>query len=66
VDGLIIFARWRQCAPDLIHASLGPPESKSQVASASAQQFFCKVHLSRYTLQWAAPSPYSCPFQWGI
>jgi len=39
MDGSLVFARWRQCAPHLIHASLSPPESKSQTASRSVQPF---------------------------
>jgi len=35
MDGSAVFARWRRCAPHLIHASLDPPESKSQTASRS-------------------------------
>jgi len=27
MDGTVVFARWRQCAPQLIHASLGPHKS---------------------------------------
>jgi len=27
IDGSVILARWRQCAPHLIHVCLGPPES---------------------------------------
>jgi len=37
--GSVVFARWRWYAPHLIHASLGPPESKSQMASRAVQPF---------------------------
>jgi len=37
MDGSMIFARWRQCTLHLIHASFGPPESKSRTASRSVQ-----------------------------
>jgi len=40
----MVFARWRQCASHLIHASLGPPESKSQTASRLVQPL---MHSSR-------------------
>jgi len=42
----MVFATWRQCAPRLTHASLGPPESKSQTAPRSVQPFLgdrCKT-----------------------
>jgi len=28
MDGSIVFARWHQCAPHLIHGSFGPPKSR--------------------------------------
>jgi len=43
MDSSVIFARWRQCAPHLIHGSLGQPESTSQTASRSVQSF-CNSH----------------------
>ena len=46
MDGTMVFATWRQCAPHLTHASLGPPESKSQTAPRSVQPFLgdrCKT-----------------------
>ena len=49
---------WGDLNPHLIHGSLGPPESTAQTASRSVQPFFGKLTAeSRYTLQWAAPSP---------
>jgi len=44
-----VFARWRQCAPHLIHAILGSPEFKSQTAcySWSVQLF---LHSSWQTI----------------
>jgi len=42
-DGSVIFARWRQCAPHLIHGSLNPPNSESQTTSRSVQSF-CTAH----------------------
>jgi len=38
-DGSLVFIRWRQCAPHLMHASFGPPASTSKVASRSVQLF---------------------------
>ena len=32
MDGSVVFARWRQCAPHLIRASLDPTESPTQMA----------------------------------
>jgi len=39
-ENSIVFARWRQCAPHLIYASLGPPKSVPQTASWSVQLFW--------------------------
>ena len=39
VDGSVVFTRLRQCAAHPAHASLGPPESTSQMASPSLQPF---------------------------
>jgi len=41
MDSSIVFARLRQCASTLTHASLGPPESVRHTASRSVQPF-CK------------------------
>jgi len=43
--------------PHLIHASLDPPESESQMASPSVQPFVYISRQSRYTLQRAATFP---------
>jgi len=42
MDDSIVFARWRQCDPRLIHASLDQPRVHitSQTASRSVQPFF--------------------------
>jgi len=41
MDGSVVFARWRQCAPRLTRGvSLRQPESTSRTASPSAQLFF--------------------------
>jgi len=47
MDGSIVFARWRQCAPYVTHAYLGPPESKSQTAPRSVQPL---LHSSQQTV----------------
>jgi len=47
VDGSIAFARCRQCAPHLMHASLGPPKSIYQTAPRLVQPF---LHSSRQTI----------------
>jgi len=44
MDGSMVFASLRQCAPHLTHASLGPPKSIPQSASRSVQPF---LHSSR-------------------
>jgi len=44
-----------------VHASLGPPESKSRAASRSLQPF---LHSSRQSV--CTFSPQNCPFPWGI
>ena len=39
MDGSIVFVGWRQCAPHVRDASLGPRDSKTQTASRSVQPF---------------------------
>ena len=39
MDGLLLFTKWRQGAPHLIHALLSPPKFKSQTASQFVQPF---------------------------
>jgi len=46
MDGSIVFARLRQCAPPLKTCFLGPPESKFQTASRLVQLFF--LYSSRH------------------
>ena len=43
INGSVVFVRWHLCELHLIHASLGPPEFKSQTASRPVQPF---LHLS--------------------
>jgi len=38
-DHSVVFARLRQCAPHVIHASLGPPECTTKTASRLIQPF---------------------------
>ena len=58
MDSSMVFARLHQCAPHPIHASLGPSESKSQMASQLVEPFFAQLTAkSHYTLQWAVPFP---------
>ena len=47
MDGSVVFARCRQCAPHLIHESLDQPKSTYQTASRSVQLF---LHSSRQTV----------------
>jgi len=35
------------CGRHLIHGSLGPPESSTQMASRSVQPFFCRAHYAQ-------------------
>ena len=44
MDGSVVFARWRQCALRVTHASFSPPELTTQTASRSVQPF---LHSSR-------------------
>ena len=60
VDGSMVFARWHQCAPHPIHASLGPPKSKSQMASRSIQPFW---HISRQGVDILYNRPPSYPLK---
>jgi len=65
MDGSIVFARWRQCAPYVTHAYLGPPESKSQTAPRSVQPL---LHSSQQTvpiLHNGPLPPKNCLFPWG-
>jgi len=50
----------------LIHASLGPPQSASQMASQSAQPFLHSSRQSPYSSQWGAPLLSKLPLAWGI
>jgi len=63
MDGWIVFARWRQCAPNPTHASLGTPKSKSQTAYRSVQPFLGRPFVKRFALcyQTALLSCLSCP-----
>jgi len=58
-DGSMVFSSWRQCAPHLIHASLGPPESKSHMASRLVQPF---LHSWRQSIPIINNGPPSRPF----
>ena len=64
--GRIATAHWyspcrlRQCAPHLIHAPLGPPESKIQIpngVSIGSAVFAQLTAECPYTVQWSAHSP---------
>ena len=48
MDGTVIFARWHQCVPHLIHVSLDQPQSTAQTASRSIQSF---LHSSRQSVR---------------
>jgi len=45
MDGSIVFVSWHHCAPQLMHASLGPTELTFQAASRSVWPF-CRAHDS--------------------
>ena len=57
MNGSMVFAMLRQCAPHLIHDSLRQSEPTTQTASRSVQPFFAQLTAEcPYTLQWDAPS----------
>jgi len=67
MNGSMVFARCRHCAPHLINSCLGLPDSKSQTASPSIQPCLHTAAHSRadshYTLQRTASfPPQNCPF----
>jgi len=66
MDGSIIFARWRQCAPHLKHASLDPPQFTPQTTSGSVQLFLHSAR-QRVPILYNGPllPPQNCPFPWG-
>jgi len=39
MDSSVVFEWWHQCAPDVMHTSLGPPKSTTQTAFQSVQPF---------------------------
>jgi len=58
MDSSVIFARLRQCAPHLTHASLDPPESYNPNNISIGSAVFAQLTAEcPYTLQWAAPFP---------
>ena len=61
----MVFARWHQSARHLIHASIGPPESTTRMASRSVQHF-CTAHgrVSSGMLVHVL-LPKNCPLAWG-
>jgi len=62
IDGSVLFARWRQCAPASNTCFLDPPESSSQTTSWLVQPFFSQLTVeSSYTLQWATSSSSKLP-----
>ena len=66
IDGSVVLARWRHCAPRLICASFGSPESTSQMTFRSVQPF-CTAHSIESLCFTMCPSPPSkLSFAWGI
>jgi len=65
MDGSIIFSRWCQCAPHLIHASLAHPSAHPK---QYLDQFsrFCTAHCREAPILHNGPivSPQNCPFPW--
>jgi len=59
--GLIVFARLRQCAPHLTHASFSPPESTSHTAYRSVQPFLQGSRLWQTDRQTDRPSDHATP-----
>jgi len=66
MDGSVVFAKLRQCAPHLVHASLDPLESISKRYLDRFSRFFPQVTANcPYTLRWA-PFPFKIvPSRWG-
>ena len=58
---------WGDLDPHLIHGSLGPPKSTTQMASQHRNQFshFCTAHRSVIRHAQDVLSPKNCIFAWG-
>jgi len=66
MDGSIVFARWQQCAPHVMHAFLAKPSPQAQQHLDRFGHFAQVTAESRYTLQRTSDfSPHNCPFPWG-
>jgi len=66
MDGSVVLARWRQCAPPLIHASMDSHESIPQTASRSIQPFLNSSRQRVLRFIMGRPFlPQNCPFTWG-
>jgi len=65
MDHSMVFAGWRQCAPHLINASLGPRQSTTQTTSRSVRPF-CAVHGRVFLYFTMDLFPSKLPFPWGI
>jgi len=67
MDGSVVFARWRQCAPHLKTCFLGPTRVQTTNGISIIQTF---LHSSRQNvpiLYNRQPfPPQNCPFLWGI
>jgi len=61
MDGSVVIATLHQCAPHLIHASLGPSESSTQVASWSVQPFLHKWQSIPILYNGQPFPPQNCP-----
>jgi len=65
-DGSVVFARWRQCAPNLTFGSLVPPDPRAERCLDRFSRF-CTVHRTEslyFTMGHPLP-PQSCSFAWG-
>jgi len=63
MNGSMIFASWRQCAPHLIHASLAILYPTQQPNGTSIHSAIF-AHLTAECRR-AYPSPKNCPLAWG-
>jgi len=64
MDVSVVFAKFRQCVPHLIHVSLGPPESTPH--DPNGISIGSAVLHSSCTLQWATPFHSKLPIPTGI
>jgi len=66
MDGSLVFASWRQCAPYLIHASSGQRKSTIKTLISIGSAVYTTSQQRTAILHNQPPfSPYNCPFLCG-